>query len=86
MATLSKEQVLDRLNSFINNPNYTEISSKKFHEIIGNKDIITSVNDPYNFPYVSDFKFRHGTLVGKAIPDDVHCSKDRYFILKEFME
>ena len=82
MPTLSQEKVTERLQSYMNSKTYVSVPREVFYKAIGDKDIIVNVEDPYNFPYVSVFKTRSGTVVGKSVPNKVHISDHFYFISK----
>lgn len=36
-----------------------EVTKDEFYEVIGNKDIVSSILYPYNYPYTSIYKLRH---------------------------
>lgn len=52
------------------------ISKKEFYEKIGPRDIV--INAVGNYPYVTEFKTRSGTLVGKSI--DKEFGSSDYFL------
>lgn len=55
-----------------------EVTEKEFFDVIGKLDV--TVTPKGEFPYRTDFCYRHGKRVGYTQPVDKHGFLDRYYL------